>query len=162
MDGTLVLIPIVISLGLFAMIAAIVIAGTSAKKQRVKLQTEVQNRLIDKFGSAPEFIAFLSSPAGREFMAGFESQPRLAARDRILRGVRSATVLSCLGLAFLLIALFGISSDMYIPGFILLGLGGGYILSTVLMTRLSKSWGLIEDHPRAPAVPSTLTTTSHD
>jgi hypothetical protein len=158
MNEIYVLIPIVISLGLFAMIAAIVISSTSAKKQRVKMMADVQNRMIDKFGSAPEFITFLSSPAGREFMAGFESQPRLAARDRILRGVRSATVLTALGLAFFLLAALGIERDMYVPGVLLMGLGGGYIVSTLLMTRLSKSWGLIEESREAPVV----TAQNHD
>lgn len=154
MGDVLVLIPIVCSLGLFAMIAVIAIAGSNSRKEQAKIHADVQTKLIDKFGSAPEFITFLSSPAGRQFMVGAEAGTKLMARDRILRGVRSATVLSCLGLAFFLIAALGFERDMYFPGFILLGLGGGYLISTIVMVRLSKSWGLFEERaPEPPAYP---------
>ena len=144
MQAVAIFVPIVCSLGLFTMIAIISISSANARKEKARIQADVQNRLIDKFGSAPEFIAFLSSPAGREFMGAFESQPRLNARDRILRGIRTATVLSFLGLAFTLLSIFH-ERDMIVPGLILLGLGVGYVISSILMMRLSKAWGLLDE-----------------
>jgi hypothetical protein len=155
MDGVLVLIPIVCSLGLFTMITVIAIAWSSSKKQQTKIRADVQNRLIDKFGSAPEFIAFLSSPQGREFMGGFESAPRLMARERILRGIKSATVLSCLGLAFSVMS-FWVEKDLIVPGLILLALGGGYIVSSILTAKLSKSWGLLDDPRHDTSLPTSV------
>lgn len=143
MDGILILIPITISLAFFATIATIWISTNNTRRRRAQLQAEVQNRLIDRFGTAPELIAFLSSTAGREFMGDIERQPRREAGDRILKGVRSATVLSCVGLAFCLLAFVEHERGWAIPGLILLALGGGYILSSVLTLRLSKSWGLL-------------------
>lgn len=155
MDAVALFVPIVCSLGFFAMIAIISVSSASAKKQKARIQAEVQNRLIDKFGSAPEFVAFLSSPAGREFVGAFEAQPRLNARDRILRGIRTATVLSFLGLAFTLLSFFE-DRGMIVPGLILLGLGVGYIVSSLLMMRLSKAWGLLDDQQHTVSGPPAL------
>ena len=157
MDSTMIaLIPIVTSLALFAMIVIIAISNNNSRKERARMQADVQNRLIDKFGSAPEFINFLASPAGRSFMNGFEAQPRLMAGDRILRGVKAATVLSFLGIAFLIIAAVE-ERELLIPGFILLGLGGGYVFSSILMVRLSRSWGLMDAKHPEDAAPESIT-----
>lgn len=155
MEAVAILVPIVCSLGLFTMLAVIFVSSANARKQQTRMQTDVQSKMIDKFGTAPEFIAFLSSPAGHEFMGKFEAQPRLNARNRILRGVRTATILGFLGLAFTILAIFN-DRDFVVPGLILLGLGGGYVVSSILMLRMSKAWGLLDDQQPTVSGPPAL------
>ena len=45
MDGAVLLIPIICSLGFFAMVVLVVWASTSAKNRRAALQADVQTRL---------------------------------------------------------------------------------------------------------------------
>lgn len=139
------LIPIICSLGFFFMVVAIVYFATSARQARARYQAEVQTKLIDRFGSAPELVTFLQSAEGRQFLGTVEAAPKYLAGDRILAGVRKAVVLSFLGLSFLLLNIpESTRSEFFIvAGGILLALGVGYFVSTVISFRLSKSWGLV-------------------
>ena len=84
--GVFVMI-VFVSLGSFAMIATIVWLGVHAKNRKATLQAEVQTRLIDKFSNAPEFVDFLNSDTGKQFLTGIDKMPQLMARDRIVGGV---------------------------------------------------------------------------
>jgi len=146
MDGAVFLIPIVCSLGFFAMVVLIVWASTTAKNRRAALQADVQTRLIDKFSNAPEFVDFLNSDTGKQFLTGIDKMPQLMARDRIVGGVSRGVIMMLLGMAFLAI---WIADDwnrgfMY-PGFILAGLGIGFFISTLVSLKMSQRFGLIGD-----------------
>jgi hypothetical protein len=140
-------IPILISLGFFAMMIFIFYFNAKSRSDRVRYQAEVQARLIDKFGNGPEFVTFLQSPQGRQFMGEIESAPKLMTQDRMLSGIRNATVLTFLGLAFIILsfARYG-ERGMIFPGLILLALGLGYLVSVILTKRLSREWGMFENH----------------
>jgi len=140
-------IPILISLGFFAMMIAFFYFSSKSKSDRVRYQAEVQARLIDKFGNGPEFVTFLQSPQGRQFMGEIESAPKLMTQDRMLSGIRNATVLTFLGMAFIILsfARYG-ERGMIFPGLILLALGLGYLVSVILTKRLSREWGMFENH----------------
>lgn len=144
MDDGFMIMPLFVSLGFFAMVGYIVWLGTNAKNRRTQAQVEVQTKLIDRFGTAKEFIDFLQSPAGRQFVTGVEVTSNLYARDRIVSGFGKGIVLSLLGMGFLAIWIFDDNRGFIYPGFILLGLGVGFFLSTLLTIKLSKSYGLID------------------
>jgi hypothetical protein len=139
------LIPIICSLGFFFMVVAIVFFATHSRQQRARYQAEVQTKLIERFGTAPELVTFLQSAEGRQFLGTVEAAPRYLAGDRILAGVRKAVVLSFLGAGFLLLCIpESIRNEGFmIAGGVLLALGLGYFVSTVISFRLSKSWGLV-------------------
>ena len=136
-------IPIFISLGFFAMVVWIVWLGVNAKNRRTMAQTEVQTKLIERFGTSKEFVDFLQSPAGQRFVTGVEVHTALYARDRIIRGFGTGIVLSLLGLGFLAIWLADHNGGFIYPGFILLGLGLGFFMSAIVSLKLSKHYGLI-------------------
>jgi len=139
-----VFMPMIISIAFFGMIVWIVWLGTNAKNRRAQAQTEVQTKLIDRFGTSKEFIEFLQSPAGQRFVSGVEVSTAFYARDRIIRGFGTGIVISLLGLGFLAIWVFDHNGGFIYPGFILLGLGLGFFLSAVVSLKLSKSYGLVE------------------
>lgn len=144
MEGGFMFMPVIVSLGFFAMVVWIVWLGTNSKNRRAQAQVEVQTKLIERFGTSKEFIEFLQSPAGRQFVTGVEVTSNLYARDRIVSGFGKGIVISLLGLGFLAIWIFDDNRGFLYPGFILLGLGVGFFLSTLLTIKLSKSYGLID------------------
>jgi hypothetical protein len=131
------LIPILGILSSSTMVVLIVYFISRAKARRAEVQAEVQSRLIDRFGSAPELIEFLQSPAGRQFVNGVQSAPAMLTRERILSGFTRAIVLSMLGAAFLGLT-FWYDDDFAVPASILFSLGIGYLIATFVSYRLSR------------------------
>jgi hypothetical protein len=148
--GTLVLIPITISITFFAMVAFIVWASTNAKNRRAALQADVQTRLIDKFSNAPEFVDFLNSDTGKQFLTGVDKMPQLMARDRIVGGIRNGVIMTLLGAAFIAIWIADSNIGFMYPGFILLGLGIGFFISTLISLKMSQKFGLIGNDTPTP------------
>lgn len=132
------LIPIFGILSSSATVVLVVYFVSRAKARRAEVQAEVQSRLIDRFGSAPELIDFLQSSAGRQFVNGVQSAPAMLTRERILSGFSRAIILSMLGVAFLALTFF-YDDDFAVPAFILFSLGVGYLLATFVSWRLSKN-----------------------
>lgn len=131
------LIPILGILSSSAMVVLIVYFVSRGKARRAEVQAEVQSRLIDRFGSAPELIEFLQSPAGRQFVSGVQSAPALMARERIMSGFSRAIILTMLGAAFLGLTFF-YDDDFAIVAAILFSLGVGYLLATWVSYKLSQ------------------------
>jgi hypothetical protein len=150
MDGALILIPITISITFFAMVAFIVWAGTNSKNRRAAVQAEVQTRLIDKFSNAPEFVDFLNSDTGKQFLTGVDKMPQLMARDRIVGGVSRGVIMMLLGAAFIAIWLADSNIGFMYPGFILMGLGIGFFISTLISLKMSQRFGLIGNDTPTP------------
>lgn len=145
-DDFLILIPLILGPVSMGMIVLIVMVIARTKTRRTELQTEMQTKLIDKFSSAPEFLAFLNSEEGRRFLGHIESGPKLSARDRIIRGMGKALVTSLLGIGFLIIGFLPMTNNEFcvVVGFLLLFLGVGFLLSALLSLKLSRNWGLME------------------
>jgi hypothetical protein len=119
-----------------AMIVLVVYFVARARQRRAELQAEVQTKLIDRFGSAPELVDFLQSPAGRQFVSGVQGVPGALARERIMSGFTRSIMLSTLGAAFLGLTFFS-NEDFAVPAAILLSLGIGYFIATFVSWRLS-------------------------
>ena len=132
------MIPIVGILASFSAAVLIVFFVTQARRRRVELQAEMQTKLIERFGSAPEMIEFLQSPAGREFVAGVQTAPINQLRERILGGFTRSIVLTALGVAFMFLTFYD-SNDFVVPGAIVLSLGIGYFIATIVSWKLSSS-----------------------
>jgi hypothetical protein len=146
MEISVYMIPITLGVAFCAMMVAIAYFSSKSKSDKARYQAEVQARLLDKFGTGPEFVQFLDSPQGQKFLGELESAPKVKTQDRMLSGIRNATVLSFLGVAFILLSLFTYEHGMIFPGLLLLALGLGYLTSVILTKRLSREWGMFEPH----------------
>ena len=133
-------IPIMGMLTSTAMVVLIVYFVARSRQRRMEVQAEVQSKLIDRFGSAPELIEFLQSPAGRQFVSGVQGVPGALARERIMSGFTRSIVLSMLGAAFLGLTFF-YEDDFAVPAAILFSLGIGYFIATFVSWRLAASMG---------------------
>ena len=142
------LIPIVGILSSSATVVLVVYFVTRARQRRVEAQVEMQSRLIDRFGSGPELVNFLHSPAGRQFVTGVQNAPGIMTRERILSGFTRSIVLTMLGLAFLFLTFFMHEDGFSVPAAILFFLGAGYFIATVISYKLSAKFHLGEiDQP---------------
>lgn len=130
-------IPIIGILASSATAVLIVYFVAKARQRRAEVQAEVQAKLIDRFGSAPELIDFLQSPAGRQFVSGVQSAPAILARERVLSGFTRSIILTMLGAGFLFLTFFYQEDGLAIPTAVFLSLGIGYLLATLLSYKMS-------------------------
>jgi hypothetical protein len=142
MDGvSIAAIPIVSTIAIAAMVAYIVAVNGRTKAQRIEAISAMQNRMLDKFGTAQEFVDFLQSPQGRDFL-GKTTEAQTHPAQRIVGSITKGIVLSLLGAGFILLS-FIVERDMIVPGVLVLAIGLGFLVSAVVALRLSRSWGLI-------------------
>lgn len=143
-------IPIVTSVGFYIMITIIFVANIRGKSERARAQAEVQAKMVERFGTATEFIDFLRTAEGKQFMGSIEKTQERNALDRVIGGFSRASVLVFLGLGFLAMCFFEDTrfSGFIIAGFILLALGLGFVISAVVALKLSRSWGLVAPRNR--------------
>lgn len=130
------IVPIVGLISSTVMVVLVVFFVTQGRSRRVQAQVEMQSRLIDRFGSAPELVQFLHSPAGREFVAGVQGAPAAMTRERLMSGFTRSIVLTSLGCAFVYLNVTW-EDDFAIPAAILLFLGIGYMIATFVSYKLS-------------------------
>ena len=143
--------PIVIGVVLTLATAWVIAVIVRAFKEKSILQTraELYNRLLDKFGSANEFVEYLESETGRQFVEEITVQSA-APTNKILGSIQRGVILVLVGFGSLFLGNFfdnTLGGDLYIVltvgGTIILMLGIGFLISTGIAYRLSKSWGLI-------------------
>jgi len=119
-----------------------------ARSQRAQIHAATQQKLIDRFNSAPELIEFLQSPAGQKFVSGVDSVPRIMAREKIISSVRTAIILGTVGVGFLALC---IDPDirngfMLFTGTLLVAFGVAFLLAAIASVKLSRSMGLMNGH----------------
>lgn len=118
----------------FGMVIVVVWLVLRSRQRRNELRADVQMKLIEKFGSSTEFVHFLESPAGREFL----HQPLKDTRSKVIGGITTGTVLTILGLGFIGFAIAFQEPGNLVPAFILIALGAGFFVSATLSMKMSK------------------------
>ena len=137
MDNFMVmLIPVVAISGSFIMVVAIVWFVSRARQRTAQYRAEVQMKIIERFGTAAEFTQFLESPTGQQFL----NEPRRSARERALGGIRAGIILLFIGFGCALGYFAERDHDLFVPAFILSGLGIGFLISSAISWRLAKQW----------------------
>ncbi|MGH9561894.1 MAG: hypothetical protein ACRD3S_10610 [Terracidiphilus sp.] len=115
-------------------------------------QMEMHGRLIDKFGTSQELIAYLDSEAGKQFLSGSpiapgpESGPRMPnAVARVLTPLQVGVVMTLLGIGFLFLRHVGSDTreGMTVLGTLVLMPGIGFILSAGATWVLGHRLGLM-------------------
>ena len=125
-----------------------------------KLQTDMQNKLLERFTSNEEMLAFIGTAAGQRFLESasvvVETGPRnlSAPVGRMLWSMQLGIVILVTGFGIHFVA--GQLSDDAVTGFqvtggIVMALGIGFILSALGSYLLSRRLGLMDPAP-APSV----------
>src|SRR5262245_13779498 len=148
--------PFVIPLGAFAMVICIVLFSSLKERAVAQYRSQVQSRLVERFGTAEELRTFLASPEGKRFLQEEETErPRREAGNHVRKGIFGAIIVFSLGVPFLFLSFFLASEDramlfFLIPGSILICLGLGIFLATIISLKLSRSIGNQEPADREP------------
>lgn len=138
-----------ISFGCILVLAAIWL-GMKARMRRIELMTDLQNRVLDKFGTATEFVEFVRTPEGRQWMSTSADNGGPRQADRILSSLRWGLILACFGVAFLLLAIVD-ERDLVYPGFLIGSVGVGFLAHAFIATKLARKWGLMPGPSDRPA-----------
>jgi hypothetical protein len=117
-----------------------------------KVQFETHNKLLERFTSNDELLAYVQTPAGRRFLESApiplqEAPLSIAAPlSRILWSVQAGIVLAVLGIGLLRVS--GRFTDeaaqvFTVAGALMFALGGGFVISAIAAYALSRKLGLL-------------------
>jgi hypothetical protein len=121
-----------------------------------RVQTEVHNKLLERFAGTGDLMAYVQSPAGRRFLESapipLDPGPRSVAPPlgRILWSVQAGVVLSVVGLGFEVVSrrvIEDIGQPLALIGVLAIALGIGFILSGGASYVLARRLGLLEPVP---------------
>jgi hypothetical protein len=124
-----------------------------------RVQTEVHNKLLERFAGTGDLMAYVQSPAGRRFLESapipLDPGPRSVAAPfgRILWSVQAGVVLAVVGLGFEVVSgrvIDDVGQPLAVIGVLAMSLGFGFILSGVVSYVLSRRLGLLEPLTSAP------------
>jgi hypothetical protein len=131
-----------------------------------KVQTEVHNKLLDRFAGTGELLTYVQTSAGRRFLEAAPIDVEVATRgvaapfNRILWSVQVGVVLFVGGIGFQFISgnvIPEVSQGLWMIGVLALAFGAGFIVSGGISYLLSKRMGLLEpvasNEPVAPGTP---------
>lgn len=121
-----------------------------------KVQYEVHSKLLERFTSNEDLLAYMQTPAGRRFLESapiqLADEPRSmsAPFSRILWSVQAGIVLLLTGIGLLYVSSTFVDEPaqfFMIIGVITLALGGGFIVSSLAAYVLSRKLGLLDPAP---------------
>lgn len=115
-----------------------------------RTQAEVHNKILDRFGSTEELLAYVKTPAGSKFLESapiplhVESAGPSTPMTRVLWSIQIGMIVAAGGLGMLLVS--GRFDRETAQGFFAMGtiaacIGGGFILSAIVSAALSRRLG---------------------
>jgi hypothetical protein len=118
-----------------------------------KIQTDVHTKLLDRFSSNEDLLAYIQSPAGRRFLESTPisvDAPRSIAAPlgRILWSAQAGAVLTVLGVGITLVSrttLEEVAPPLAAIGAVIVALGVGFLVSAVLAYLLTRRFKLMPD-----------------
>jgi hypothetical protein len=141
MSKEVVLLPIFFSLIGFVIWT---VFSTIRRYKTTMLQAGLQTKLLEKFGSGQELLAYVQSDAGKSFLEAINMEQRTP-YGRILGAAQVGVILVLLSFALLFLRgrVAGAEEGLLVFGTLTLSLGVGFGLSAALSYYLSKSFGLL-------------------
>jgi hypothetical protein len=118
-----------------------------------KIQTEVHTKLLDRFSTNDDLLAYIQTPAGRKFLESTPinvSAPQAisAPLGRILWSAQAGAVLTVLGAGITLVSqntLEEVAPPLAAMGAIVIALGVGFLVSAFLAYALTRRFNLMPD-----------------
>ncbi len=126
-----------------------------------KIQTDVHTKILDRFSSNDDLLAYIQTPAGRKFLESTPisvDAPRAlsAPISRILWSAQAGAVLSILGLGILTVSrttIEEVAAPLAAIGMVILALGIGFVVSALLAYILTRRFRLMPDQADAAQEP---------
>ena len=137
---------------LFFMIGWIVwVLFSSIRRYKIaKFQSDVQSRLLQRLDSSQSLLAYVETPAGKQFIEGLSTE-RVTPYERILSSTQAAIIITAFGVALLVLrSKLPFSDEAFtIFGTLAIALGVGFGVAAAASYLLSRSFGLFDRVPRA-------------
>jgi len=119
-----------------------------------KVQTEVHTKILDRFASNEDLLAYIQTPAGRKFLESTPisvDAPRAIAApiSRILWSAQAGAVLTVLGIGITIVSqttMEEVAPPLAAIGAVIIALGVGFLVSAVLAYILTRRFRLMADH----------------
>jgi hypothetical protein len=143
MNEDVILFPILFSLVGFIVWTTL---NTIRRFSTQKLQAQIQTKLLDKFGSGQELLAYVQSEGGKRLLESLTVEQRTP-YGRILGAAQAGTILLLLGVALLFLRgrVTGGEEGLLVAGTVVFSLGLGFAVSAAVSYFLSKSFGLLNE-----------------
>jgi len=155
LGGVAAFIAFLVMVGLVVWFIRMVITSRRWSKLS-RVQYEVHSKLLDRFTSNEDLLAYMQTSAGRRFLESapiqLPEEPRSmgAPFSRILWSVQAGVVLLLTGIGLLYVSSTFIDEPAQlfrVLGVVALALGGGFIMSAVAAYFLSRKLGLLDTAP---------------
>jgi hypothetical protein len=120
------------------------IFSTIRRYKIARLQADIQAKLVDKFGTTQDLIAYAGTETGKDFLRSLSLEQR-SPYDRIIGAVQAGIVSFFFGVAlfFLRNRVPGGEQVLLVLGTMFGTLGIGFVLAAAASYSLSKSFGLL-------------------
>lgn len=112
--------------------------------RKSKYKSELQHKLVEKFGNVQDLNTFLETEGGSKFLNALTINGQLL-RQKILSYITRGVILVFLGAAFFVFGGSFIEEQRFftLGGIISGALGLGFLVSTAISYIISKKWGII-------------------
>jgi hypothetical protein len=114
-------------------------------RENARAYSDMQGRLIDKFGDAEQVVRYLESDAGKQLLAGAENG-RGAAHQRVLDSLQVGIVTLLGGVGLMIggkISQHKVGEAMDSLGVLALLIGVGFVVSAIVSGTMLNRWGLL-------------------
>lgn len=116
-----------------------------------RTQSEVHNKILDRFGNTDELLAYMKTPAGTKFLESApiplhsEAPAQHAPLSRVIWSIQIGVIIAAAAIGMLIVS--GrldkeSATAMFSMGVIALCVGGGFVISAVVSLLLSRRLGL--------------------
>jgi hypothetical protein len=118
-----------------------------------RLQAETHTKILDRFATNQDLLAYIETPAGRRFLesgppiAEGAARPLGAPVSRILWSVQAGVVLAVGGLGLLFVSrnvIAEVAEALWVLGVLTLAVGLGFVVSAVVAYVISRRMGLFD------------------
>jgi hypothetical protein len=115
-----------------------------------RFQSEVQSRLLQRLDSSQSLLAYVETPAGKQFVDGLGTE-RITPYERILSSTQAGIIITFFGVALLVLkAKVPFSDEAFtIFGTLAIALGLGFGVAAAASYFMSRSFGLFDHDSRS-------------
>ena len=115
-----------------------------------RFQSEVQSRLLQRLDSSQSLLAYVETPAGKQFVDGLGTE-RITPYERILSSTQAGIIITFFGVALLVLkAKVPFSDEAFtIFGTLAIALGLGFGVAAAASYLMSRSFGLFDHDSRS-------------
>jgi hypothetical protein len=115
-----------------------------------RFQSEVQSRLLQRLDSSQSLLAYVETPAGKQFVEGLGAE-RITPYERILSSTQAGIIITFFGVALLVLRAKVPFSDegFTIFGTLAIALGLGFGVAAAASYFMSRSFGLFDHDGRS-------------